>query len=69
MPEEKPKKDLPGDLVANLEQFNTYLEDVAECMGTYYQSLIKHGVPHELACDLVREFNENLFYKLSGRTY
>lgn len=60
------KTQLPGDLVANFDQFDQHLENSGRLMGTYYKSLLASGVPKALAADLVREFN-SIFFSLLGK--
>jgi len=46
-----------GDLIAQLDQVATQLENVAELLATYYKSLIAKGIRDDLAQKLVLEFH------------
>ncbi len=50
------------DLVAQLDQLNTSMENISAIMGNYYQSLIKAGVPEPLVFDLVRDYHKRMIY-------
>ena len=45
------------DIVAALDQLGTTLENTATVLGSYYQALVKSGVPEALAAELVHDFN------------
>lgn len=67
---EEPKKELPGSLIAGLDQMVTLLENSGNLMGTYYKSLRDNGVPAKLAHQIVIDFNRVLWSKLgSGKPY
>lgn len=53
---------LKGDIIAQLEQLVTMLENIAVPLAQYYKSLIENGVPDDLAKHLVVEMQRKLIY-------
>lgn len=66
MSDDEKKKQLPGDLVASLDQMLVSLENSANMMGTYCKSLRDNKVPAKLAHQLVVDFNRALWSKLGN---
>ena len=52
----------PGD-TARQDQALTGIENTAIMVSSYYQELVKHGVPYALACELTIEFNRAVWEK------
>lgn len=50
-----------GDLVQQLEQFATSMENIAELQSTYFKSLKKKGFTREEALALTMEYS-NIFW-------
>lgn len=53
------------DIVAQLDQMTTTLENSATMLGVYYKRLISEGIPDELAYELVIDFHALLFSKIN----
>lgn len=50
------QKDDMLTMVSAMEQAETALPDIARLIGIFYTSLIKHGVPEDLARQLVSDW-------------
>lgn len=57
-------KQLPGDLVQQLEQMEVMLENTAKVIATYYKELIKQGLPEEFAEKITLDYHHTLFTML-----
>ena len=49
--------------IHNAEQAGAALDSMAETLGSYYQSLMAHGVPDDLAAELVIRMQETVFHQ------
>jgi monoamine oxidase len=52
----------PGD-IAKQDQALTGVENTAIMVSSYYQDLIKRGIPYTLACKLTVELNRAIWEK------
>lgn len=57
MPE---KKNINLDIIEQLDQLSTTLENIAEILGRYYRDLARNGIPYELAAILTRDLQNRL---------
>lgn len=44
------------DFIAQLDQVQAMLENIAKLLGEYYKHLIEEGIPKPLAAELVKEY-------------
>jgi hypothetical protein len=61
--DKNPQDKIPGDVLANMDQMEAFLESLAMPIGTYYKNLVENGVPKTLAAKLVLDFHTNLLTK------
>jgi uncharacterized protein (UPF0297 family) len=52
------------DMAAQFEQMETHVENIANLMAAYYNSLVEKGVKDDLAQKLVCEFNRAMWSML-----
>lgn len=50
---------------ASADQAEAALEQVARLLGSFFQNLVKHGIPHELAGEMTRDYFEALRERVS----
>ena len=47
--------------IAQRDQTHAAMDDIARVIGGYYTSLVKHGTPHDVAMQLVCEYQMIVF--------